>query len=161
MILDLQKIKYPDSYTKLAFSIKKNDWKTKMSCVYLPPNLFDSIYNFVHKASCCLNKLYRANLVFDPFFFLVHFQNELTNDKSYWNKVILLRPFMFLTLTVKQSIFSLFIPKPNVKRFLASYTLIFVKNYQVSPNNPHTPPRYGGGKNSTKPDVVYVGPWDT
>ena len=64
-----------------------------------------------------------------------------------------------LTSTLKQSIFGLVIPKPNVKRLLATYNLIFVKYYHAGLNNLRTPPNYGS-QNWTKTDGVCVGSGD-
>ena len=44
----------------------------------------------------------------------------------------------FLTRSLKQSIFGLLIPKPNVKWSFASYTLIFVKKYPAGQNTSGT-----------------------
>ena len=63
----------------------------------------------------------------------------------------------FLTGTLKQSIFGLLIPKPNVKRLLASYNLIFVKNYDASLNALRTPSELWE-QNWTKTDGLCVEP---
>ena len=52
---------------------------------------------------------------------------------------------LFLVLLSKIKVCFL-IPKPIVKRFLASYILIFVKNYHVGLKNPTHPLRDGGVK---------------
>ena len=51
------------------------------------------------------------------------------------------------------------IPKPIVERFLASYILIFVKNYHMGLNNPRTLSQMEGSK-LDKNGGVYVGFWD-
>ena len=65
----------------------------------------------------------------------------------------------FLSLTRKKSKFVFLIPKPIVERFLASYILIFVKNYHMGLNNPRTPFEMGS-QNWTKIGGVNVGFWD-
>ena len=45
----------------------------------------------------------------------------------------------FSSLTLKKSKFVVVIHKPIVERFLASYILIFVKNYHIGLNNLRTP----------------------
>ena len=46
--------------------------------------------------------------------------------------VAFISTFTYYTSTLRQSLFYLFLPKPNVKRLLTSYTLIFFKNYLVA-----------------------------
>ena len=66
---------------------------------------------------------------------------------------------IFLSPSLKKTKFVFLIPKPIVERFLASYILIFVKNYHMGLNNPHTPSEMGESK-LDKNGGVYVGSLD-
>ena len=76
--------------------------------------------------------------------------------------IILVKSFghLFLSLTLKKSKFVFLIPKPIVERFLASYILIFVKNYHMGLNNPRTPSEMGESK-LDKNGGVYVASWNS
>ena len=70
--------------------------------------------------------------------------------------MITIRPFIFFKSYSQKIKVCFLIPKPIVERFLASYILIFVKNYHMGLNNPRTPTKMGESK-LDKNVEVYVG----
>ena len=64
---------------------------------------------------------------------LMHFQRETVFDTECLG-------------TLKQSLFGLLIPEPNVKQLFASDTLIFAKNYHTGLNTLRTPAELGESK---------------
>ena len=88
----------------------------------------------------------RATICYDHTGYIVknyeHVQNEVTMIEILFEtikKSNILRPFIFLIPTLKQSIFGPLIPKPYVKWLFVSFTLIIVKKHLAGLNTLRNP----------------------